>query len=282
LELAIFFFLKLNAITFAQEFKDNFTFGFWQSIGIISNNEVQFYAWADDSWVIEHHKTLILPNGYEYVFYLDQRAVGVVNNNKVQFYGWGDDSWDLLPYLDLILPDGYSHVFRHHFGIPNRFDIGVVVNDRVHFYALDWDADAWIMLPDLDFVLPNGYDYVFGGHTFSHIWLVGVVIDSKVQFYFYSWRDRSWVKIPYYDLILPSEYKSVFGRYGFGYGGYVLVHDDNCRYGFGFTSRLIRGDGHTQLIGVVIGNRIQFYSREDGAWVIAPKYLVFKRQNNGT
>jgi hypothetical protein len=201
------------------------------SVGVVKNGTVQLYQVGDKGWTPSKDAVFTLPKGYKAVLGSEAKGFGVVVNDKVQFYGLEKGAWKTDPKDDLTLPKGYKSVFETAvtFFAVIPF-IGVVVGDKVEFYSPD--KKGWELEKNYDFTLPKGYKAVYGIEEEGF----GVEMNGVVQIYTLAKKGGWEIDKNVTAFTVPKGAQSIFC-----YGGGTSV-------------------------GVVLKDKVQFYTLENKTW----------------
>jgi hypothetical protein len=134
-------------------------FGSKRNIGavcVVVNNKVQLYGFGGTSvgWRTDSGADFTLPSGHQSLFG-GSDGIGVAVGDKARIYEFkGSSGWVADSRYDLALPNGYRNVFGAQ-GDWGWREIGVVVDNKVQFYAFDEDNNSWATDSDWDFILPD-------------------------------------------------------------------------------------------------------------------------------
>jgi len=195
-------------------------------IGVVADNRIKFYEieykgkdeieWS--TWNVVQNMELMLPNGYENVFYYYDGIIGVVANYRVQFYEYDGNYWNIIQNMDKILPVEYNDLFIF---VDEFFDtvVGVVAGNIIRFY--NFNGRYWFFESEVYFTPSNEFRGAFFlRREFDSFGQIGMIVDDKVVFHTFDGSRDS-------ELILPDGSRGVFC---FAHGVVAIILQDRVQF----------------------------------------------------
>ncbi len=121
-------------------------------IAIETDGILEFYFFYDDTWQHDPTASFVIPPGISEYYPAGDMTIAVIDQQKLGLYFLGpEEGWEFMDHeaLVLLLPDGYTGIMPY-----DRHKISVLVDNSLHFFAIDLEHDRWISLNELQFDLP--------------------------------------------------------------------------------------------------------------------------------
>ncbi len=126
----------------------------WE-IGVVAiemDGILDFYFFYDDAWQHDPTASFVIPQGISDYYPAGDMTIAVIDQQKLGLYFLGpEEGWEFMDHeaFVLLLPDGYSGIMPY-----DRQKIAVLVDSRLHFFAIDLERELWVSLNELQFDLP--------------------------------------------------------------------------------------------------------------------------------
>ncbi len=121
-------------------------------LAIETDGILEFYFFYDDAWQHDPTASFAIPTGITDYYPAGDMTIAVVDQQKLGLYFLGpEEGWAFMEHeaFVLLLPDGYTGIMPY-----ERHKISVLVDNSLHFFAIDLENDRWISLNELQFDLP--------------------------------------------------------------------------------------------------------------------------------
>lgn len=121
-------------------------------VGIETNGILDFYYFYDEEWQHDPTASFTVPKGISSYYMTGDMTIAIADGQKLGLYFLGpEDGWEFFDHdaFVLLLPDGYDGIIPF-----EQQKVGILIDNRLHFYGLDLDDDRWVLFEDLHFDLP--------------------------------------------------------------------------------------------------------------------------------
>ncbi len=121
-------------------------------MAIETDGILEFFFFYDDAWQHDPTASFVIPTGISDYYPAGDMTIVVVDQHKLGLYFLSpEEGWEFMDHeaFVLLLPDEYRGIIPY-----DRHKIAVLVDNSLHFFAIDLEHDRWISVSALQFDLP--------------------------------------------------------------------------------------------------------------------------------